>query len=195
MGLFLPEDRKIIAYEYADNHKENYPAYVRKLSSIVERLDLMGYTLNRAEKEIKECIHPDITLEEFLKILSYIDLELDDTSDFGTYETTEDSIRFENIGLSGYILASPEAVSILNKYRYEEDFLENRPYLDPLLELRCLAEIEKYSDDNVVWEYYDLVEGGWINENDIDVDPPPIKESKSNSVIAIHNLAFIIGIY
>ena len=61
MGLFLPEDRKIITHEYADNHQEKHPAYVRKLSSMVDRLDLMGYTLNRAEKNIKESIHPDIT--------------------------------------------------------------------------------------------------------------------------------------
>ena len=112
----------------------------------------------------------DITLEDFLGILFHIDLNTDDTSGFDyKCHVSEDSISFENIGLSCYILASTEAVSILNKYQYEGDFLQNRPELHPLLELRCLAEVDKYSNDNVVWEYYDLVEGGWINESDIDV--------------------------
>lgn len=170
MGLFLPEDKKTIPYKNTNNHKENHPAYVRKLSSMVERLELMGYTLNRAEKEIKACIHPDITLKEFFKILSHIDLNSKKTSDLeDLFKPTKDTIRFENIGLSGYILASPKAVSLLNKYRYEDDYLENWPYLDPLLELRCLAEVGEYSNDNVIWEYYDLVVGGWINESDINV--------------------------
>ena len=164
MGLFRPEDRKISVYKYADNEIEKYPAYVRKLANIVESLDLMGYTLSRAEEEIKACIHPDISIDEFLKILSFLDLDEENLDFNELFKTTKDTIRFENIGLGGYILHSPEAMSLLNKYRYDEDYLENRPLLDPLLELRCLAEIEKHADGELVWEYYDLVQGGWIKE-------------------------------
>ena len=48
--------------------------------------------------------------------------------------------------------------------RTEATFLEN---LDSYIVLRLLAENERNLGEEVVWRYGDVVEGGWVNEDEI----------------------------
>ncbi len=172
MGLFQPNDKKFLTRECPYGTDGKYPIFSKKLSALKDRLDLLGHTLYRAEMAIKESIHEDISLEEFIKVLSFINFDTEDTElDYELdFKPTKDSMRYENLWeLGGFILKAPKAIEILKKYQAEDDYLQDRTVLDPLLILRCLAEIEKHSESDLVWEYYDLVLGGWIEEKDIQI--------------------------
>ncbi len=41
--------------------------------------------------------------------------------------------------------------------------------LCPYLVTRCLAEIDCYAKDELVWEYYDLIVSGWCKEEDLNI--------------------------
>jgi len=176
--LFLPEDIKKIAYYYADNAIENKKGLSRALGSVKRRLDLLGYSLGELKNLYQESLenipdyYPDVNMdfEQFKTLMSSINL-----NKIGLETNYEDYDLGEFI--SKYLFRENEFTNrIPNNVKLDNDFgtfLEN---LDPYIILRLLAENPKNLNKNVQWRYTDVVEGGWVDENEI-VKPLPI-ESK-----------------
>jgi HEPN superfamily Toprim-like protein len=198
-ALFLPSDVVQMPYYYANNVVEMKEGLARKLSSVKRRLDLLGYspkTLARKYQEHLEMVpdyYPDvpISFEQFRSTVSSIDLEkvsLD--AGFGDYDLGE--------FVSRYVFQDPEVRQHLPPdIEIDTDlgtFFEN---LDPYLTLRMLAENEKNADRLVQWRYADVVEGGWVNRDEV-VTPLPdssrilvVTEGSSDSFIIERAMALL----
>lgn len=190
-ALFLPSDVCLMPYYYVDDVVEMKEGLARKLSSIKRRLDLLGYSPRTLARKYKEHLnmvpdyYPDdpISFEQFRSIFSPIDLEkvsLD--PEFGDYDLGE--------FVSRYIFRDPELRRHLpSDVEIDTDlgtFFEN---LDPYITLRLLAENEKNADRLVQWRYADVVNGGWVNHDEV-VTPLPdaskilvVTEGSSDSFI------------
>lgn len=169
--LFQVDDLKDIKYYYADNIVETKKGYSRKLNRVKTRLDLLGYTLPQI-KEMYEDLYNDhneiyeecsrislLTFDEFYHIFTNIDLskvntltEFDDW-DFGEY-------------VSKCVFQDKEIQKLLKKYISNRDgeFYENLP---ARLILRILCENPTAQDLSLQWRYMDIVDGGWIEENEL----------------------------
>jgi hypothetical protein len=157
--LFLPGDIKNVTYYYADNEREIKSGYARLLCSVVNRLELLGYSISKCKQRYlslqKEdwCSIPSISFDVFARILRTIDLERFKTdSSFGEFTAT--------------ILSDPEFVKIYPKLKgfkkWDGGFFEN---LDPYLIIRLLAENPKNLNLDVIWRFADVVEEGWVRQD------------------------------
>src|SRR6185503_2926583 len=82
-ALFAPDDVRPAPYYYADGVIEEKPAFVRRLGSMVRRLDMLGFTLQACESLYDEMVEqaprfypsPDLTFEQFAGILQQVDVD------------------------------------------------------------------------------------------------------------------------
>lgn len=169
-ALFLPSDVTRIPYYYADGVVEMKEGLARSLGSVRRRLDLLGYSLNTLPRLYKEHLdlvpdyyYPAITLcyEQFLEVFRSLDIaKVGIDEDSGDDDLGEFAMRA--------ILEDREAArylpSGLEVNRHLSTFLEN---LDPYIALRILAENEANADYPVQWRYADVVEGGWVNRDEV----------------------------
>jgi hypothetical protein len=191
-ALFLPTDVCKIPYYYVDDIVEMKDGLARRLGSIKNRLNLLGYSLGALPGKYQQHLDmvPDyypevpISFEQFRLILTSLDLEkifLD--PDFGDYDLGE--------FISRYIFNEPELKKYLpSSVVVDKDlgtFFEN---LDPYITLRLLAENENNIERFVQWRYADVVDGGWVDEDDV-VTPLP-DESKILIVTEGSTDSFII---
>lgn len=156
--LFLPEDIK------------NMSGYYRPLSKVKERLNLIGYTVEGCkdlfenQKSSIPNYYPDehlVPFEIFSKIISSVDVKKvslpdePDYCDFGEYVTKN-------------ILQDPEFTKQFPNFdKFETsdgEFYEN---IDPYITLRLLAENPDNLSEDVIWYFADVVEGGWISEEEL----------------------------
>ncbi len=175
-ALFSPSDVAQIPYYYADGVVETEEGLSRKLSTIKRRLDLLGYSLNALPKIYQDHLdsYPSdysevtFTFEQFSNIMRSIDLSsIEHDTDERDYDLGEFVSRsiFSNPELKQYL---PEGISIDSNLGA---FFEN---LSPYLTLRLLAENEQNSEKLVQWRYSDVLEGGWIERDQV-VKPLPDK--------------------
>lgn len=166
--LFLRENVASAVYYYAENHEEQQPAYVRKLRHIIKRLDLLGYSVPECKRYYEDAVqrvpqyYPsfEITFEAFKHALSSVD-----TSRVALLD--DDPRSFDLGELACAILSDPQfaAGGLLQTIdRDSGAFFEN---LDPYLVLRLLAENPVNLDQDVVWGFYDVLEGGYIAETEL----------------------------
>lgn len=182
-SLFKPEDVTLIPYYYVDDDGrpiiEEKEGLSRNLLSTKNRLDLLGYTLEKVkslyEDELKECgdhnLEVNLSFELFSKMLTKIDIHKINTPDF--------AIDYEENGydlgefVQRCIIPEKEIYSYLlefvngdkQKLNFDlECFFEN---IDPYIILRLLAENPSCKELNVFWSFADVVEGGWINKGDV----------------------------
>jgi HEPN/Toprim N-terminal domain 1 len=166
--LFLQDDIKLTKYYYACSN-EDKPAYSRPLASVVRRLELLGYNIGHCRELYEdlaktlpdEYADTDVSFDQFAKLLASVRVgkvrlpQPDEGYELG--EFTLDNI-----------LKDPEFVKRLPQLkgysRTEATFFEN---LDSYIVLRLLAENEHNLGEEVVWRYGDVVEGGWVNEDEI----------------------------
>ena len=175
--LFLPSDLKAATYYYADNIRERKPAYVRKLESVKQRLELLGYTMQGCRDHFLESAtrwrsyfdqwgedELSITFNDFVNVLRCVDVDkqhlpgdLEDDYDPGEYALDT-------------ILRDPQFVKTLGplpaKRRewYLGLFFED---LNPYVILRLLAENPANLRKSVVWRHIDAIEGGWASEDGV----------------------------
>lgn len=190
-ALFISSDVDLIPYYYADDVVEMKEGLTRKLSSIKRRLDLLGYSPKTLARKYEEHLnmvpdyYPDvpISFEQFRFVVRSIDLEqvsLD--PEIGDFDLGE--------FVSRYVFRDPEVKRHLPpNVKIDTDlgtFFEN---LDPYLTLRILAENQNNADRLVQWRYADVVEGGWVNRDEV-VTPLPdaskilvVTEGSSDSFI------------
>jgi len=168
--LFLRTDIASATYYYAEGQTEIKPAYVRKLGSVIKRLDLLGYTVDGCDRRYRHWIEstpacdatPEISFETFKKVLAAVDvnqvaLPEEDAGDFDLGEF-----------VSQAILNDPEFTKTCKQLetlsRDEGTFFET---LDPYVILRLLGENPKNLNEDVVWQFIDVVEGGWVEESEL----------------------------
>lgn len=168
-ALFVAADRKESDYFYADEIVERKPAFVRPLRSIVDRLDLLGYTLAECKgmyEESASAAHdedeaPVVSFAEFARVLSKVNVK---AVRLPEHEYDYDLGEFA----AKAILADPEFVKAhpaLGKISRDDGvFFEN---LDPYLVLRLLAENKSNLDLDVVWRFADVVAGGWVESDEV----------------------------
>jgi HEPN/Toprim N-terminal domain 1 len=167
--LFMQGEVRPARYYYAEGVIEDKPAFVRSLRSIIRRLELLGYTLLDCERLYEEAIAatpsyypaPALTIERFARVMRNVNVRAvripDDEGDYdlGEYVARE-------------IFADPEFTKTENQLasltREDGTFFEN---LDPYLPLRLLAENPQNIDQEVVWRFADVLDGGWIDEDEL----------------------------
>ena len=169
-ALFRPDDVEVASYFYAEGITEQKPAFVRPLKSCIRRLELLGYTLERCAQEYQDLFDswpeyydaPPLSYDEFSRVLARVNVrrvrlpEDDGTDcDLGEYA-------------SQVIMADPEFAKLnAGLTRLDRDagtFFEN---VSALVILRLLAENPQNLDLDVVWRTADVVEGGYVAEEEI----------------------------
>lgn len=167
--LFKPEDIHPITYYYAENHQKKKSGFMRKLQSVVKRLELLGYTLSECRELYGEAVRqipdyypgPAISFDVLAQVLESVDVNrvaLPDEPehyDLGEY-------------VARNILADPEftktAAELKSLTADDGTFFEN---LDPYLVLRLLARNPANLDLDVAWRFADVVEGGWVEQSEL----------------------------
>jgi len=141
--LFLKDDVAPAIYYYAEGHEVTRPAYVRKLRSVVKRLELLGYSLANCKRYYEESVrevpnyYPDVgtSFETFSRAMCSVDVRRVSLSD-------DDPRHFELGELACAIMSDREFAKMVGALsstitRDEGTFFEN---LDPYVTLRLLAE-------------------------------------------------------
>ncbi len=166
--LFFPQKNNKESYFYIgdDGEKitEEKDALVAKLSDIVPRLELLGFTTKKIEEIYYEPVVsgyakksemiPFSTISKALKIINVETLSPNYSDE--DYDPGEFS-RKEIISRLGIKAKSP-------REWFKVEMLEN---FHPWGILRLLAFNKKNLDLPVIWRYKDVVENGWINEEEI----------------------------
>lgn len=167
-ALFQQSDMARAQYYYADGVIEEKPAFVRSLRSTVRRLDLLGYTLPDCQRLYDESVaavpsyyaSPVLTFERFARVLRNVNVAAVRLPEDGDYNLGEYVARA--------IFVDPEFTKTESQLGSltEEDgtFFEN---LDPYIALRLLAEHPQNLDQEVVWGFAEVVEGGWVDEHEL----------------------------
>ncbi len=176
--LFDKADLAEAKYFYAEDEIVVLPAYVRKLSRVIPRLELLGFSLDGCRTAYAEALrhvphyYPKVTInfDTFRQALCAVDLdrvrndEYDgdfDLGEFAKYVLSDPEFKRVSAALSGGVTCDNGA------------FFEN---LDPYLTLRLLGENPASLERNLVWGIHDVIAGGWV-END-EVFEPLADESK-----------------
>jgi hypothetical protein len=168
-SLFLPSDVAQIPYYYADGVVEVKEGLSRNLGSIKKRLELLGYSSQSLARQYEEHLEmvPDyypkvpISFEQFRSIIEAIDIgkvALD--PEYDDYDLGEFISRyiFQDLEIRRHL---PTDIDI---DRDLGTFFEN---LDPYFTLRLLAENDANADRLVQWRYADVVEGGWVDRDEV----------------------------
>lgn len=164
--LFLKSDIAPAIYYYAEGHEESQPAFVRKLRSVIKRLELLGYTMNECRCRYEESMevipdyYPDfeISFDLLNRALRSVDVSRVSVPKDSDYDLGEFAAKA--------ILNDPEftktEAALASLTSDDGTFFEN---LDPYVTLRLLGENSNNLDQDVVWRFQDVLEGGWIEES------------------------------
>jgi hypothetical protein len=164
--LFLPGDIAPAIYYYAEGHQETQSAFVRKLRSVIKRLELLGYTMDECRRHYEESAEllpdyypdPEISFDMLRRALRSVDVTRMLIPQDSDYDLGEFAARA--------ILSDPEftktEAELTSLTEYDGTFFEN---LGPYVILRLLGENPNNLDQEVVWCYQDVVDGGWAEES------------------------------
>ncbi len=167
--LFLPTDKKDIPYYYAYNEVILKPGYSTSLGRVKNRLELLGYSLQKLNSHFQEyndnypdyLEQPEISFETMLAIFSKINIkDYKNKKEDGDYDLGEYVI--ENIFLNETFKDLKDHIDIKDKDIGA--YFEN---LDPLFTLRLLIENPNNLAMNLEWRTQDVIDGGWTNEKEI----------------------------
>jgi hypothetical protein len=131
---------------------------------------MLGYTLHDCERRYEEQVasfpnyYPDpvLTFEQFAKVLQNVNVNAvtlpeddDENYDLGEY-------------VARAIMCGPEfaktAAQLGSLSKEDGTFFEN---MDPYVTLRLLGENDENLDEDVAWRYADILDGGWVEEDDL----------------------------
>lgn len=176
--LFQSEDLKDVPYYYVDEEGKSIVemkrGFSKKIVSVKNRLDLLGYTLNQIEDKFNEGLDYvnklyDISLpiefKDYFNAVKKIDVEsIDMTSEEYGYEyDLGEFVRNCVLEEIDEIKALVDDSNIYFRSTMSE-FLEN---ISPYITLRILAENKNNHDLDLIWSFADIVDNGWILEDDI----------------------------
>ncbi len=164
-ALFLKGDIQPAIYYYADDVQESQPAYVRKLGSVIKRLDLLGFSLPECRRIYDGSIErspdcytdQDSSFETLRRVVASIDVNrVALAGGFGTCDLGQLAAELTQ---NDPDLTGPIGPSQSCPWR---EFLES---LHPYLLLRLLGENRQNLEENVVWRFHDVLEGGWVEKD------------------------------
>ncbi len=158
--LFCKSDIKPANYYYSDYDNDSYrtekkPAYVRKLGSLIRRLELLGYTLSECHEQYADHIKsaPDyckpISFESFRNTIASINVARIRVPDEPTnYDPGEFAAKviFKDQEFPRRDRAFPPIDEYTGLF-YED--------LDPYITLRLLAENPKNLERDIIWRFED----------------------------------------
>lgn len=172
--LFLPDDKGMAPYHYVDDDYEEpiveeKAAFVRPLFKVVRRLDLLGYSLSECRRKYDELLaempdyysQPMVDYDTFSKAVATADPGLVRLRDSGE-DCDPGEYVVENILLDSEFTKTSTAFAQMR--RDAGEFFEN---LDPYITLRLLASNPANLDRLLIWRFADVVEGGWVKEDDV----------------------------
>jgi len=185
--LFSEADKTNIQYYYADA-TEIHPGYSIKLYMLVNRLNLLGFSHKSLIASINyyiknnEALNGSFDIDNLFQLITQIDITK------SIYD--EEHNYFDGSELSAKIA---ELIIRNSKYNcFQRLIFQIGELIDSLHHYHILAMfifLKINLNENVEWEYYDLIEGGYINENhvfkNIKNNPPYliITEGSSDSYI------------
>ena len=197
-ALFQNSDIKDIPYYYVDMHTgepiiEKKEGYSRKLSLIKRRLDLLGYDIRSLKRHYEEAIreHLDfgyeinLPFDKYYDAVKSINIAQVDTVSLAV-ESHENGYYFgEYVRRCIFEDSSIEAnfINPLEKSDPEDwkdpkydlsQFLEN---LDPYIMLRIIAENPQNCNYELQWNFFDVVDNGWVKRDEI------VKELSQNKKV------------
>lgn len=171
--LFLPTDQKDIPYYYADNIVENKLGYSRRLSSVKERLELLGYSKHNLKTLYQDILdnYPDyyppipLTFENIIDIFSSINIkDYKNSFEEGDYSLGEYTLEH----ILNNKLFEPLRQHLSDDLIYDQShFFEN---LDIKFLLRLLMENPKNLDLDLEWRTADIIEGGYVDDVYVGLD-------------------------
>jgi hypothetical protein len=168
--LFQPGDIQPSTYHYVGRNGqqiiETKDAFVRPLSKLLPRLELLGHTPDAARKEFEylasmgvyECEIKFDQLAAALKVLDAIKVSGDYSNDFDLGEFFSQEI-VDRLALDGVAEAQRDS-----GFRRAGELMEN---LHPWNILRLIAENPENLQYPVTWYFSDLVEGGWVEDGSL----------------------------
>ena len=168
--LFQKEDIKMVPYYYSDDDVEYKKGLSKNIKSVKRRLDLLGYSLHEIEEVFNQELEffnqsyntpIPINYHAFYNIVINIDIkninmaseEYEYDYDLGEY--VRKCVMSEIKEFSTYSHHDAYTIGY---------FLEN---LDPYITLRILSENKTNQNLNVIWRFADVVENGWVSEDEI----------------------------
>lgn len=168
--LFQKEDIKIVPYYYSDNEIEYKKGFSKNIISVKRRLDLLGYSLH----EIEELFNEELAMFK-QQLSSSIPIN------FHNFYNTVINIDIKNINMTSeeydfdYDLGEYVRKCVIQEIKDLSTFPNHDAYdtgyflenLDPYITLRILSENTNNHDLDVIWRFEDVVENGWILEEDI----------------------------
>lgn len=162
-SLFTFFDKKNVVHYYADDSTELKPGYSKKLINCRVTLDLLGHSFKKVESRINEqSLEMEISFpfNDLISLISKINIHKsiwDEIEDFP--HTTEFSTKIIQI------------IKLDEKYKHMRDSLYDiGVFLDtihPYDILSIFIHTNLHLDEDVIWELYDLIEGGWVTEKEI----------------------------
>lgn len=182
--LFQSEDLKEVPYYYAGDDSETIVimkrGYSKKIISVKKRLDLLGYSLNQIEDKfntelsyVNQLYNTSlpIAFTDFFVVVKNIDIKTIDMTNSEEYGYEYDLGQF----VRKCVLKEIRNLKVLvvdDEYELSS-FLEN---ISPYITLRILAENENNHDFELIWSFSDIVEDGWILEEDVEPCLPSDKK-------------------
>lgn len=167
--LFLPSDKKNIAYYYADDEIIEKPGYSISLKRVKGRLELLGYSLENLKYSFEEYNDsypsylelPELSFETMRSVFSNINIgDYKNSKGYDDYDLGE--YVMENIFQNDVFIELKEHIEIKDKNIGA--YFEN---LDPLFILRLLIENPTNLEMNLEWRTQDIIDGGWTKESEI----------------------------
>lgn len=190
-ALFLESDVQQVPYYYAENAIEMKEGFARKLSSVKSRLDLLGYSLQSLPGKFHCTVasfvrdHPwaNISYEHLQSVVSSVDISMVSRNqvvkgyefyEFLAHRIFEEPcnrLSFEDFAIflkACEILPGDDATDDAAFRRWRGHlFLSFFQDFDPYIIIRLLAENKANADCLVQWKYADLVEGGYVELEEI----------------------------
>jgi HEPN/Toprim N-terminal domain 1 len=167
--LFQPEDLGPATYYYFDRKgnpiSKKKDAFVRPLSKLLPRLELLGHTLDTARKEFDELAalnvyRTEIEFDQLAAAWKAVDASsVSRDYDAGDYNLGE---FFSKEIVGRLTLAEPIEPGKYFGSRQTGELMEN---LHPWTILRLVAENPVNLQTPVTWYFSDVVEGGWVDED------------------------------
>jgi hypothetical protein len=166
MTLFKESDKKIISDQRnEDNEEITTYEYSNSVAVIKQRLEIMGFTIEKANEAFASAMNEIRTGEISDTDLWWMD-GVTKASFVTSYSLTEwlEAIKnnlSEGINYSNYKELTPPVRKTINKLIYEatDEFLEGFPQTDIRFYVRALLELYK-EDDKVAMDYTEMVDSG-----------------------------------
>lgn len=191
-ALFQEQDRQRLHSEQADDDDEDPDSasshrkmvFARPLRTLAPRLELLGYRIETVshiyeqmaknwkdyqtdyDNQDQEIVEP-LSFSEFLAFVrSFPIQELDGrfVDEYDERGMRKRKGRFADLDCVARIPANPDQSS--NAYSERSYFGGLIDFLSPYAALRLLAENPANLDQNVVWNYGDLVDAGWADASE-----------------------------